>query len=85
MMANPEVLILDEPFPHLDPTSVNRLIKLLKFTNKKNGTTLLVSSHNLNYVTEVNERIAILEKGKIIYDLRTDDKTLTQLYEYFSA
>ena len=85
MMGNPEVLILDEPFPHLDPTSVNRLIKLLKDTSNKNATTLLVSSHNLNYVTEVSERIAILEKGKIIHDLSTDDKTLIQLHEYFSA
>jgi ABC-2 type transport system ATP-binding protein len=79
LFGNPRVLILDEPFPHLDPTSVIRLKNLLKAEH----TTLLVSSHDLNHVTEVCERIVILEKGQIVHDLRTDNTTLETLNAYF--
>ncbi len=79
LFGSPRVLILDEPFPHLDPTSVIRLKNILKTEN----TTLLVSSHDLNHVTEVCDRIVILEKGKIVHDLRTDNTTLETLNSYF--
>ena len=46
---------------------------------------MLISSHDLNHVTEVCERIAILEKGKIIHDLKTDENTLKELENYFAT
>ncbi|MFH1194874.1 MAG: ABC transporter ATP-binding protein [bacterium] len=85
MLSNPEVLILDEPFPHLDPTSVFRLKKMLNEYHQTRRTTILISSHDLNHVTEVCERIAILERGNIIHDLKTNDSTLQKLQSYFAV
>jgi ABC-2 type transport system ATP-binding protein len=85
MMSNPAVLILDEPFPHLDPTSVMRLTALLREYHAQCKATLLISSHDLSYVTEVCNRVAILEKGRIVHDLKTDAQTLARLREYFSS
>jgi ABC-2 type transport system ATP-binding protein len=85
MMSNPAVLILDEPFPHLDPTSVMRLATLLREYHSQFKATLLISSHDLSYVTEVCDRVAILEKGRIVQDQKTDAQTLARLRDYFSS
>jgi ABC-2 type transport system ATP-binding protein len=47
--------------------------------------TLLISSHDLDHVTEVCERIVILEKGKIVEDKPTNENTLNELKEYFAV
>jgi len=80
-MSSPEILIMDEPFPNIDPTSVIRLKKLLKNTEA----TILISSHDLNHVTEVCDRIVILEKGIARHDLQTEKNTLEELERYFTA
>ncbi|MFH0991563.1 MAG: ABC transporter ATP-binding protein [bacterium] len=85
LMSKPEVLVLDEPFPHLDPSSVIRLKKILKEYHTNHQATVLISSHDLNHVTEVCERIAILERGSIIHDLKTDESTLEKLHNYFAV
>lgn len=84
LMAEPEVVILDEPFNGLDPSSQIRLINMLNKLKKDKGATLLISSHDLNHVTEVCSRIAILEKGIIVKDLKTNENTLKELQSYFS-
>ncbi len=84
-MANPEVLVLDEPFANLDPTSTSRLIKVLNEMKKDKGTTMLISSHDLNHVTEVCKRIVILEESKIVHDLKTSTDTLKELENYFAV
>lgn len=83
LFFEPEVIILDEPFPHLDPTSVIRLKKIIK-EEKNKQTTILISSHDLNHVTEICDRIAVLEKGLIIHDLKTSATTLKDLEAYFT-
>ena len=85
LMAEPEVIILDEPFNGLDPSSQIRLIKMLQNLDHLKDTTILVSSHDLNHVTEVCSRIAILEKGIIVKDLQTNENTLKELQSYFSV
>jgi len=77
-------VILDEPFPHLDPSSVIRLKRILRELNDK-GVTLLISSHDLNHVTEVCKRIVILEKGVIVNDKETNENTLKELEQYFAV
>jgi ABC-2 type transport system ATP-binding protein len=84
LMAEPEVIILDEPFNGLDPSSQIRLINMLKKLDNQKDTTILVSSHDLSHVTEVCSRIAILEKGIIVKDLQTNENTLKELQSYFS-
>jgi len=85
LLAKPEVIILDEPFPHLDPTSVFRLKKMLQEFKNESNTTLLISSHDLNHVTEVCERIVVLDKGKIVHDLARGEENLKLLQNYFAV
>ena len=83
LMSEPEILILDEPFPHLDPSSVSRLKNILSTIKNKGNTTILISSHDLNHVTEICDRIVLLEKGNILHDLDRDPNTLKVLETYF--
>jgi len=83
LLTEPEVVILDEPFPNLDPTSVNRLKELIQSTRAERGSTFLISSHNLNHVTDLCERIVVLEKGRLVGDLKTGTETLRELEAYF--
>jgi len=85
LMANPEIVILDEPFNSLDPTTQIRLKNLLNKLKEEKHMTLLISSHDLNHITEVCDRIVILEKGKIVQDKPTNENTLQELTEYFGV
>lgn len=85
LLNKPEVLILDEPFANLDPTSVSRLIKILNGIKNEWNPTMLISSHNLNHITEVCERIDILEEGKIIRDIKDNPNALRDLEDYFAV
>ncbi|MBT3207315.1 MAG: ABC transporter ATP-binding protein [Bacteroidetes bacterium] len=85
LMQDPELLVLDEPFNGLDPSTQIRLINLLNEKRKTKNMTMLISSHDLNHVTEVCSRIAILEKGKIVNDLEKNENTLIELEKYFSV
>lgn len=84
-IGNPQVVILDEPFENLDPTSQIRLKDLLRKEKAERNLTYLISSHDLNHVTEICERIVILEKGKVIKDLKGSTNALVELEEYFKA
>jgi len=85
LIGNPEVIILDEPFANLDPTTQIRLKKLLKNLTKNSNATILISSHDLGHVTEVCERIVVLDKGNVVKDIKTSEETLQELEAYFSV
>tara|TARA_B100001057_G_C22730525_1_gene903578 strand:+ start:251 stop:946 length:696 start_codon:yes stop_codon:yes gene_type:complete len=85
MMGKPQVIVLDEPFANLDPTTQIRLKKILKTITDDRDITVLVSSHDLNHVTEVCERIVVLDKGIVVKDLETSKETLQELESYFSV
>lgn len=84
LMQKPELLILDEPFANLDPTTQIRLKTLVRSLKQEQNITTLISSHDLNHVTDVCDRIILLEKGIIIKDFNKDENTLKELEEYFS-
>lgn len=84
LMQKPELLILDEPFANLDPTTQIRLKTLIKSLKATHRLTTLISSHDLNHVTDVCDRIILLEKGVVIKDFKTDENTLKELEAYFS-
>lgn len=84
MMLQPKVLVLDEPFANLDPTTQIRLKKLLK-DYRANDVATLISSHDLKHVTEVCDRILLMEKGIIIKDFKTNAASLKELEAYFSV
>ena len=85
LMGNPEILILDEPFTNLDPSSQLRLRKMLAELNERHGITVLISSHDLMHVTEVCSRIVALQKGVAVHDLQTNENTLKELEAFFAV
>ena len=85
LIGNPEVIILDEPFANLDPTTQIRLKKMLKELTQNKQVTVLISSHDLLHVTEVCERIVVLEKGEVVKDIQTSPETLKELEAHFSV
>lgn len=85
LMPKPEILVLDEPFISLDPSTQIRLKNLLRKLKQEQEVTMLISSHDLNHVTEVCERIVVLQEGKIEHDIKTSENTLKELESYFAV
>lgn len=84
MIVNPKVLILDEPFNYLDPSSQMTIAHAILRICKEQGVTVIISSHNLNFVSDISTRILLLEKGKLVKDLEnTDGAAIAELNEYF--
>ena len=83
-IGNPEVIILDEPFANLDPTTQIRLKSIIRNLADKQGVTVLISSHDLTHITEVCERIVVLNKGDIVKDIETSAETLKELESFFA-
>lgn len=84
LIGKPKVIILDEPFANLDPTTQIRLKKIIKDLAGDPEVTVLVSSHDLMHVTEVCERIVVLDKGEVVKDLVTSEETLEELEAHFN-
>ncbi|NJY61506.1 ABC transporter ATP-binding protein [Salinimicrobium sp. CDJ15-81-2] len=85
LIGEPEVVILDEPFANLDPTTQIRLKALIRELSEKSEMTILISSHDLIHVTEVCERIVVLDKGLVVNDIKTSEATLKELEQYFAG
>ena len=85
LLNKPDIVILDEPFNFLDPSSQNQLKHLLVDYNKQTGATIVVSSHNLQHTIEISSRIALMENGLIIKDLTNENKSAEkELESYFN-
>jgi ABC-2 type transport system ATP-binding protein len=82
LIGAPELLLLDEPFSFLDPTSQSWLKNKLKKL-REIGVTLLISSHDLSHITEISSRLLVIEKGIIIKDFQATPDTLKELESYF--
>jgi len=85
LIGSPKVIVLDEPFANLDPTTQIRLKKIIKDLTAQKETTILISSHDLIHITEVCKRIVVLDKGDLIKDIMTSEATLDELETYFSG
>jgi ABC-2 type transport system ATP-binding protein len=85
LLGSPQVVILDEPFANLDPTTQIRLKKLVTKLTENKEVTVLISSHDLSHVTEVCDRVLVLDKGCVVKDIHTSEETLTQLETYFAV
>ena len=85
MLHYPQLLILDEPFNFLDPSSQSIIKHLLKKYNEEHQATVIISSHNLNHTVDVCPRIALLEHGVIIRDIINEDNSAEkELEDYFN-
>ena len=86
LLGDPGVVLLDEPFENLDPTSQIKLKKIILRTKEEKNMTFLISSHDLDHVTEISDRIVLLEKGKVIKDLKGSATEMDQeLKNYFGG
>lgn len=83
LIGVPEIIILDEPFANLDPSTQIKLKKLIKRWAVNEQITFLISSHDLAHTTEVCNRIVVLNKGVIMKDIKTTEETLRELERYF--
>jgi len=84
MMGNKQIVLLDEPFENLDPTSQNRLKQIISDEIGKKEITFLISSHDLIHVTDICNRIVLLEKGLIKQDLKAPKEEMADaLNAYF--
>jgi len=84
-LGNPEIVILDEPFAHLDPFSQFELRRILSELDLSTSTTLIISSHDLTHVAKFCNRIIILQEGHIAKDFYTNENTLNDLQAFFST
>lgn len=86
LLNRPQLVVLDEPFNFLDPSSQNQLKRILTEFNRSTGSTVIVSSHNLQHTVDISTRVALLEKGEIIEDIdNSDGKAEEILDKYFNV
>lgn len=85
LLTKPELLILDEPFANLDPTTQLRLVAMIKQLAADHRMCIIVSSHDINHVSEVSSRILLMEKGKIIKDIAGGEAAYEEMVDYFKV
>ncbi len=84
LLNHPQLVILDEPFNFLDPSSQIILKRILVEYNRTHQATIIISSHNLQHTVDISQRIALLEHGQIIKDLMNAQGTAEkELEDYF--
>lgn len=85
LFNQPQLVILDEPFNFLDPSSQIILKKSLKDYCEQHGATVLISSHNLQHTIDISTRIILMEHGKLIKDLPNENGSAeNELEAYFN-
>lgn len=85
LLSHPSLIVLDEPFNFLDPSSQNSLKRLLTNYHSTTGATIIISSHNLTHTIDISTHIALMEHGKVIeYIENTDGAARSRLEEYFA-
>ncbi len=84
LIGKPDIIVLDEPFANLDPSTQIKLKNLIKVWSQDSNVTFLISSHDLAHTTEVCNRIVVLNKGELVRDIQTSPETLRDLEQYFA-
>lgn len=85
LIGTPDIIILDEPFANLDPSTQIKLKKLIRTWSETREVTFLISSHDLAHTTEVSNRIVVLNKGILVRDIITNPETLKELEDFFAS
>jgi ABC-2 type transport system ATP-binding protein len=84
LIADPGILILDEPFNFLDPTSQLLLQDIILEVGRKISCTVIISSHDINQLAGICDRAILLEKGIVKKDITEAETILTELTNYFT-
>ena len=65
LAKNPEVLLFDEPTSALDPEMVKEVQNVISFLRDTSNITMVIVSHEIDFVNQISDRIVVMEKGKI--------------------
>lgn len=82
LVSNPKILILDEPMNGLDPKGIKQLRELLKRLAKDFGIAVLISSHILSEIELISDKVAIIDKGKLVEvkDVNSEDESKLDVF-----
>ncbi len=85
LMVDTPIVILDEPFNFLDPTSQLLIRDILATHSRQTGATVWVSSHNLNHIADLCDRVVVLKDGEVFEDMDNAQHNVEgKLNHYFS-
>ena len=73
LIHNPEILFLDEPTIGLDVLVKEHIIKAIKEINEKYNTTVILTTHDMNDIISLCNRVIIIDEGKILFDGHIDE------------
>ncbi|MDR0631199.1 MAG: ATP-binding cassette domain-containing protein [Holosporales bacterium] len=79
LMIDPDLLLCDEPTSGLDVATISDVVALLRKVHKRN-VTIIIASHDLDFLVEICDRIMLLKSGQIIADVRPSQHTNTALH-----
>lgn len=82
LIGDPEIVLWDEPFSNLDPSTQLRIRNLIK--DQSDDRTFLISSHDLNHISEACSRIIILEQGLLVKDVQREAISAEELVDFFT-
>lgn len=85
LIGDPELIIWDEPFANLDPSTQIRLKNMVNKLRSAGNKTILISSHDLSHTVDVTDRIVVLEKGQVVRDIVSSPDTLRELESFFQV
>ncbi|MBX9783005.1 MAG: ABC transporter ATP-binding protein [Chitinophagaceae bacterium] len=83
IMQNKPITLLDEPLANLDPSSQILLCKYFDNIKENTKQLFIISSHNIDYIMSVSNRILLLENGRILIDAEPDNNTIKTIQNYF--
>ncbi len=88
LIKEPEVIILDEPTSGIDPSGVREFMDLIRQLSHKDGQTVLFSSHHLDQVQQVCNRVGLFSSGKLLADIRLaelqkEEHALEHIYNHY--
>ena len=85
LISKPEFLLLDEPFGDLDPITLRTVTNSLKTISKKYKITIIMVSHNTEFIKELSNRALFMDDGKIIDDSEDMDKIVDDFIDFCHA
>ena len=85
LVSNPDILLLDEPFGDLDPKTLRTVSNSLKKICKEFGTTIVMVSHNTDFIRELSNRAIFMDKGLLLDDTEDVDKLVDDFIGFCHA
>ena len=85
LVSRPKFLLLDEPFGDLDPVTLRDVTNSLKKISKTYGITIVMISHNTDFIKELSNRAIFMDDGKIIDDSENINEIVDNFIDFCHA